>query len=52
MVIEEDKWADTAIYCAKMAAFWLFWLLFYIVCGFELTFVCLVVKIAWNTRKK
>ena len=52
MVIEEDKWAITAIYYAKMVAFWLFWPLFYIIFGFELTIVCLLATISWNTRKK
>ena len=49
MVNFEDKWADSAIYSAKAVAFWLFWLLFYIICGLELTLVCLLMKIAWNT---
>ena len=52
MVIEEDKWLDLAIYFAKMVVFWLIWLLFYIIFGFELTLLCLLIKIAWNTRDK
>ncbi len=52
MVNFEDKWADSAIYSAKAVAFWLFWLLFYVICGFEITLLCLLLKIAWNTGKK
>ena len=48
----EEKWADTALFIAKGAAFWLFWLLFYIICGFELTILCLLLKIAGNTGKR
>jgi len=49
MLTSEEKWGDSALYYARMVAFWLFWLLFYIICGLELTLVCLLMKIAWNT---
>ena len=48
----EEKWAESALYAAKMVAFWLFWLLFYIMFDFELTLLCLLMKVAWNTGKK
>ena len=47
----EEKWADTALSIVKGAAFWLFWLLFYIICDFELTLLCLLMLVARNTGK-
>ena len=48
----EDKWVDITLFAVKGLAFWLFGMLFYVICGFELTLLCLLVKIAGNTGKK
>ena len=45
------EWTDIAIEWAKTVAFWLFWLLFYIICDFELTLLCLLMLVARNTGK-
>tara|TARA_R110000824_G_scaffold208439_1_gene394222 strand:- start:1372 stop:1548 length:177 start_codon:yes stop_codon:yes gene_type:complete len=48
----QTEWADIALSLVKSTAFWLFWLLFYIIGGFELTLVCLLLVIAQKTGQK
>ena len=51
-MVNEPEWADIALKVAKSTAFWLFWLLFYVICDLELTLICLLLMIAQNTSKK
>ena len=43
-----EELIDLVLKCAKNIAFWLFWLLFYILFDLELTLVCLLILL--NTK--